>query len=142
MTTPYKPVSFSSELISQDKLQQVANNTQWLFDNTARIRYKVNELTKDNGLKILVGKASHPIVTTANWIHGQVQFGNFFSQNCKPIVTIGIEGQHGGNHRNQIVIYPLVGTEIDHTGFGWVVSTYAYNTLMGSGFCHYMAVGY
>lgn len=142
MTTPFKPVSVNNELLTQDKVQQIANNTQWLFDNTPRLRYAVSGLTRDTGLKLLAGKAAHGIINTQNWLHGQIQFGSFFSANCKPIVTIGLEGQNGILHRNSIIIYPLAGTEIDNTGFGYVVQNTIYGGISATGWIHYQAIGY
>lgn len=143
MTSPYKPVSFTSESINQQKLQQLAVNDQWLFENTARIRYSANGLVRDSGLKIISGRTMHAVEPGRNFTYQNVYFGSFFSAGCKPVVTASVEVGSHRMHRNKISLQSLSGpgSPLDHTGFMAIVSTEATNDLV-AGAIHWIAVGY
>lgn len=89
MTTPYKPITWGPlEPIFKDKLNQMTNNDQWLFENTPRMFYNWN-VKKTSGVKLAAGVArigaskSHVGQTT-------IYFGNYFSPGCRPIITTGL----------------------------------------------------
>jgi hypothetical protein len=138
--TPYQPVSFNGEMITTQKMNQMANNDQWLFENSPRIRYNANGLVRDASLKVMAGKTPYPLVSL-NYVYQAVYFGSFFSAGCKPVITATIEAPSGG-HRNRVMIYGLTGGEVDNTGFQAVVTTEAAPTLGPAGFIHWQAVGY
>lgn len=140
--TPYKPTNWGSESISQPKLQQMANNDQWLFENMARVRYSAGGLTRDSGLKIAAGKTAYP-ATQSDWIDVFVYFGTFFSAGCKPVVNASVEPALG---RIGVVLSGLnFGTEMDYRGFrAHVYQDFqaSGNPLQGAGWVHWQAVGY
>lgn len=136
----FVPMSWNGEPISTDKLNQMCNNTQYLFDRSPRIRYATNGITRDTGLKVLAGKTSYPTVQ-ANYVYLPVYFGSFFSSGCRPVVVATVEAPFGG-HRNRVMVYGFNGVEIDQTGFQAVVTTEAVPTLGPGGWVHWSAVGY
>lgn len=115
-TTPYKPVSWSDgEPTYTSKLARMANNDQWLFENTPRMRYSAHGVTRNEGIKvaagikmIVVNQQSHHIV--------QVDFGSFFSSACYPVVVVGgiINRQTVRCHTGARA---LSGLQIDSRGF-------------------------
>jgi hypothetical protein len=132
----YKPVSWNGEAITNTKLNQMANNTQFLFERAPRIRWTSAGLTKDTGIKVLAGKV--PITTTTNnYCYLPIYFGTYFTPGCKPILSGGLEA---GNHRSHVVFQPFA-NELDHTGMTAVVANEA-ETLYAPGFVHYMVIGY
>lgn len=142
--TPYKPVSFTSESITQQKLQQMANNEEWLFENTPRLRYSTSGLTRDAGIKLISGKTPHAQVN-AEHLDVPVYFGSFFTGGCKPIVTATVEHNGGGGRR--LATIRGHGGEIDHRGFIAHVTTQedypgAIRNFNSGGWLHWMAVGY
>lgn len=140
--TPYNPVSFNGEMITTQKMNQMANNDQWLFENSPRIRYNANGLVRDASLKVMAGKTPFTVNTATNYEYINVYFGSFFSAGCKPVVTATVEGFNAGAHRHHVVITGLTGGEIDNVGFVGVLAGEAYPTLTSGGFIHWQAVGY
>lgn len=133
-------MSWNGEPITTDKLNQMCNNSQYLFDRSPRIRYAGPQFTRDTGLKVIAGKTPYPVVQ-ANYIYLPVYFGSFFSSGCNPIVTATVEAPSGG-HRNRVMAYGLSGGAIDNIGFQAVVTTEAVPTLGPAGWVHWIAVGY
>lgn len=145
----FVPVSWNGESISTDKLNQMANNDQFLFDRTPLVRYAFQggqqTITRDNSVKIISGKT--PFVPSANtdWIRQNIYFGTFFSAGCSPVVTATVETQ--GPERRTVSIHGLGGlnTDIDINGFVahvWVASDTGNPYVSTSGFIHWIAVGY
>jgi hypothetical protein len=88
--TPYKPVSWSpKELISSDKMAQLANNSQWLFENTPRSNYNAYGVSRATGVKLAAGIQIFG-ASKANNQTRPVYFNNFFSAACHPVVTTGV----------------------------------------------------
>lgn len=144
-TTPYKPVSFTSESISQTKLQQMANNEQWLFENMAKMRYATQALTRDAGVRVISGKT--PFGTTtggASAIDTHIYFGSFFTAGCKPVVTGMVETT--GPHLRKLITIRGFGGEVDHRGFVAHLSTQEFPgvpvNIEASGWIHWQAIGY
>lgn len=86
-STEYAPISFNAdEPITDDKMNQLSSNVQWIYENTPRVFYNAHGLKKTGGTKILAGMALAPATrTTLSTV--TVYFGTFFSQGCKPIVV-------------------------------------------------------
>lgn len=87
--TPYQPISWSdNEPLYTDKLNAMANNEQWLFENAPRMYYNTFGLKKTSGIKILTGFVQLPPGNehTGNTFY----FGTFFSQGCQPVVVASI----------------------------------------------------
>lgn len=86
--SPYKAVNWSEEPITTNKLNQMSNNSQWLFENLPRIRYSNSGITKESGLKILTGQVTITPPANATTTSRNVSFGNFFTPNIFPIVIL------------------------------------------------------
>lgn len=140
----FVPMSWNGEPISQDKLNQMCNNTQWLYDRSPRIRYSISGLTRDTGLKVLSGKTAFSADPSHDGLYVDTYFGSYFSSGCHPAVTATIE-PIGGHQRKYASIMGLAGSEIDQTGFRTaVVSIEAGVTsaIDAGGWIHWTAVGY
>lgn len=140
--TPYRPISWTDQSLTKEKLQQMANNGQWLFENSPRMRYNYQgSVIKDSGLKVIAGKTAYAS-TGRDWVDVPVYFGSFFSAACKPIVTATVESAN----RIDVKINGHDGVEIDYRGFrghiwidvipGWVASP------VPNGWLHWQAVGF
>lgn len=86
----FKVVSWSPlEPITDEKLDAMVSNDNWLRDNMMVGQYKGHGVTKTTGLRVATG-----LVTIApsksNQRVANVNFGNFFSTSCRPIITTGI----------------------------------------------------
>lgn len=89
-STPFQVVSWNPlDPITDDKLDAMVNNDNWLRDNQVRGRYGANGVNKDTGIRIASGLA---LITSGKSAQKSkyVSFGNYFSDSCKPIVTTGI----------------------------------------------------
>lgn len=141
--TPFKPVTWTTDVVTKQKLQDMSNNDQWLFENMPRIRYSSSGITKDTGVKIISGKTIFTVTNTKQSVTS-VQFGSFFTIGSRPTVTFSIQGTGGHHHALQGVTQALAGRgEIDHTGFLVVISTASTNfNISQPGWIHWTAVGY
>lgn len=137
--TPYRPVTWNTEPISQGKLQQMADNDEWLFENAARVRYSVNGIVKDDGLKILVGKTLYG-TSAVSAVYQDVYFGSFFSTNCNPIVTCTLETGTGLG-RKQVTLAGF-GGDVDSRGFRAAIYTDEVTYMDKAGWLHWQAIGY
>lgn len=140
--TPYKPVSWNGEPITLLKLNQMASNDQFLFENTPRVRYFAGGITKDTGTKVLAGKTPFS-ANAAKAINVNVYFGSFFSSGCHPVVTATI--QTGGPWWSKYVsIHGLTKGDIDRVGFVAHVKSHEEfkDKIEAGGWIHWTAVGY
>lgn len=142
--TPYQPVSFNGEMITTQKMNQMTNNDQWLFENTPRIRYNAAGITRDQSLKVMSGKTPFTI-SSIDYENVNVYFGSFFSAGCKPVVTAVVETT-GGWLRKFLTIRGANGGELDNTGFIAHITTHeptgVGNQIEAGGWVHWTAVGY
>lgn len=116
MATPYKPISWGNEYISSDKLNVMTSNDQYLFERTPTVYYNsygVNKRT--GGMKIAAGVVVIPSNRKKSAVSKNYNFGSFFAQGCKPIVTTGMSMNSGG--RYHIVIKGFGSMTPDHRGF-------------------------
>lgn len=142
VASPYRPVSWNSEPVTQQRLQQMANNMQWLYENNAKVRYSATSITRDNGVKVLVGKTAVPASAT-DYSDAVVYFGSYFTAGCQPIVTsVYADTAYG---LRKFIVNRGLGGPIDHRGFIGHVSSHEpqgiANDIRG-GWMHWMAVGY
>lgn len=89
-STPFKVVSWAPlDPITDEKLDAMVSNDNWLFDNMVRARYGANGVSRDTGIRIASGLA---LITSGKSAEKSrsVTFGNYFSDSCKPVVTTGI----------------------------------------------------
>lgn len=89
-STPFKVVSWSpNDVITDEKLGAMVNNDEYLRDNMMRGRYHGNGTTRLTGLRMASGMAlitARKSASATKW----VDFGNYFTEGCKPLVTTGI----------------------------------------------------
>lgn len=140
--TPYRHASFNDGLLNVDKLQQLSNNGDWLFDHNTVVRYDyLRSVTRDTGIKIIAGKSGYA-QTGMDWIDVPVYFGNFFNAACKPIVTATVETAN----RIDVKINGHDGAEIDYRGFRghvWIDVIQGWPSVpVPSGWLHWIAVGF
>ena len=89
-STPFKVVSWAPlDPITDEKLDAMVNNDNWLRDNMMRGKYSANSVNRENGMRMLAGLA---LITSGKAASKSVNvsFGNYFSEACRPIVTTGI----------------------------------------------------
>lgn len=105
------------DLISDDKMDNLVNNIQWVNDNTPRALYSSNTITRKEGVKIASGRIIVPKKGKQHETSVEVNFPAFFTPGSTPNITTGI------NARNQQNIYavfrgkPGTGLLPDNTGF-------------------------
>lgn len=141
--SPYRQTSFNDKSLTVDKLNQLANNDQWLFENSPRMRYNyLNTVVRDNGLKIIAGKTPWG-TTPGDALEVAVYFGSFFTASCRPIVNVTVETT-GGWQRKYAIIRGL-GGEVDYRGFIAHMATHerwVANNIEAPGWFHWTAVGF
>lgn len=145
MTESYSPVSISKGPLSTSLLQRMANNDQWLFEHTPKMRYQ-SAVTKDNGLKVLAGKAYYGPNDTNDRQDVTVYFGSFFSVGCNPIVVANSEPISVG-FRRLVTVRGIGASNIDYRGFIGHVSNQEnalsdQTKIVVGGYMHYIAVGW
>lgn len=88
--TPFKVISWSpNEPITDEKLDAMVSNDNWLKNNTVRGRYSGFNKGRHEGVRIAGGLALITARKSASARRG-VSFGGFFSPGCRPIVTTGV----------------------------------------------------
>lgn len=89
--TPYRPISWNpQDVLDESKMDQIANNSQWLFENKPSVLYSAFGVRRTTGLKIMCGITTFPYQPTSGIETQPVYFSNFFSVGCRPIVTTGV----------------------------------------------------
>jgi len=136
--TPYRPVYWSDdEPTYTRKMNQMASNDQYLFENTPRIRYNAYGLGRDQGHKILTGTLLFTPFTTQ--IEKTQSFGTFFSTACKPVITMGVIANYGH-------LFPIArgfdNLVPDHRGFICRVNTQIGGYMGENFYVHWQALGF
>jgi len=121
--TPFRAVSWQpNEIVSDAKMDQVANNAQWLFENKTSATYNAHGVRRVVGLKIAFGM----MLFTASKLGTQERtayFGNYFSSACHPIVVLTpVTFQL----RTFAVVNGIGVLHPDHRGFQCQVACYTY----------------
>lgn len=89
-STPFKVISWApTDPITDEKLDAMVSNDNWLRDNMMRGQYGANGVTRETGIRMASGLA---LITSGKAASKSrsVSFGTYFSESCKPIVTTGI----------------------------------------------------
>lgn len=115
----YRPVGWNdNEPTFTEKLRQMVQNEQWLFENTVRMTYNHEglEVRRSEGMKIASG-VKPIIVNGSSQYIVPVEFGNFFSTACNPVVVVG-----GVVNRNSVRCHTgarafNLGQHINYQGF-------------------------
>lgn len=89
-STEFKVISWAPlDPITDDKLDAMVSNDNWLRDNMMRGRYSANGVRRETGVRMASGLALITSGKSASKTRG-VSFGDYFSESCRPIVTTGI----------------------------------------------------
>lgn len=89
-STAFKVVSWAPlDPITDDKLDAMVSNDNWLRDNMMLGKYSANGVNREVGTRMLSGLALITSGKSATKSRA-VSFDTFFSESCKPIVTTGI----------------------------------------------------
>ena len=125
MTTPYKALSFEkNEALTQDMINQVYNNYQWIWENSPKARVK-GTAGRQRANVVVVGGKTH-ITQSRKYDIGsaRVLFGDFFHPTCHPHITTGII--NGQQAKVFCTLSGLYGRDYpDHNGFEIVVNVAA-----------------
>jgi hypothetical protein len=142
--TSYKGVTWGDEMIATSKLNQMAQNDQWLFENSPQVTYKANGITRVKGIKIAAGRVLCTKTGTNKESH-TVNFGSFFTTGCSPIIV------HSMLHYGEVRVHwghKGIGSRAlpDHTGFELLGSVDQYslkvNFLTRNYYIDWIAIGY
>ena len=140
--TPYRPLSWApNEVMTEAKMDQIANNSQWLFENKPNVNYNAHGVRRVIGVKIMCGVTTIPYTLTGIQTVA-AYFGNFFSVGCRPIVTTGVVSFQRRMHiitNGFGVMFP------DHRGMEIVAECYAPDggrRIQNTFWVNWMAMGY
>lgn len=142
--TGYKPVQWNvGDNLTKERLNQMANNDQWLFDNLTRSDYQAFGVHRTAGIRIAAGTALIR-TNTKPWGFTDVHFGNFFSSGSTPIITTGVVSAH--IRRVFVTVEGFGQTQPTSEGFRIWVNTvnppWMPNRLFAPLYCNFSAIGY
>lgn len=140
--TPYQPISWSSqEPAFKDKLNQMTNNDQWLFENMPKMYYSVNGIKRSTGVKAATGFGVFNASAT-RYAAGTVSFGDYFSQGCQPVVVVGEMQTYP--QREVIATIRGIGTAFpDHRGFEvYLTAVGTAKKISSTVYAPWIAIGY
>jgi hypothetical protein len=113
---PYKPVSFGKEPVLADKVNTLANNIQWVYENMPQAKYVYSGVVRTSGVKILAGNvyvaANKKPSATAT-----VNFNSFFSVGCKPCVVVTVNATPQMRYMANVRNINGSSVQADHLGF-------------------------
>lgn len=140
----FKVVSWAPlEPITDEKLDAMVSNDNWLRENMLSGQYKGHGVSKTTGVKIVSGLVMMP-AGKANQVTKNVNFGNFFSTSCRPIVTTGIVSSF---HRMIFATIDGPGSALHPTNQGFQVHVYVDSTsktkkISRSFYVSWLAIGF
>lgn len=146
--TPYKNITWTvGSDMNIDRLNIMANNDQWLFENMPKAVYNSAGVKRAAGIKIMAGTTPYPVSIT-DWVSIDVSFGSFFSAGSTPVVVATVSTGH--SNRKFVTLQGLNGYEqIDHRGFKAIVSNYEWlfdggidRKITRLGLVNWIAMGY
>lgn len=131
-----------------ERMNEMSNNDQWLYENMPRLQYSVNGIKRNSGVKILAGQTRWPAEPRWEYVGLDISFGSFFTPGCNPTVVATAAGS-SSPHKKYVTTCSLgaAGNEvIDHRGFTAFVSQTPFQgagatPLGNSGILHWIAVG-
>lgn len=112
--TPFKSVTWTDEPVATQKLNAMANNDQWLFENMPRMYFNSHGIKRTAGVKVLAGTA-YIRPSTAEHTGTTVYFGSYFSAGCRPVVVAGLNAYPQG--RLHVVVRGIGTLFPDNRGF-------------------------
>lgn len=142
--SPYKATTWGDEPVYKDKLNQMVNNDQWIYENMPRVNFSTYGIKRTNGIKVLAGIAIAPAALSVN-SKTTYNFGTFFSSGCKPVIVTGTQPTSGRGRYH--VVFRGIGTPYpDHRGMEVTASTdelVAKNNVMDARvYVHFVAIGW
>lgn len=141
----FKAINWSpNELVGENKMDQMSENSTWLFKNTPRAVYTLpGGLRRTEGIRIASGRVMIAR-SDSDQATAMVRFGNFFSARCEPIITTGIVSDP---MRKIFAVHNGIGQlQPDHRGFQVAVNIDASlkvnDKIARSFFITWQAIGY
>lgn len=115
-STPFRAVSWApSELIGEDKMDQLAYNVNYLRDHKVGGLYTLpGGARREEGVRIAAGRVRIGRSKDDSSSAG-VRFGRFFSTGCEPIITTGIVAE--GQRKIFCILNGYGRLQPDHRGF-------------------------
>jgi hypothetical protein len=112
----FAPLTWNdNEPLFMEKLNQMANNEQYLFENMPKMYYNAHGVKKSTGVRILSSVVGIPANSKSPNGSARYYFGNFFSSGCRPLVVASVnsypQGRYHLNTRGIDTFWP------DHRGF-------------------------
>lgn len=104
------------DVISDEVMDRMSSNIQAIHDYTPRARWSAGTLTHTQGIKISSGRHLIP-KQKGNEATATVRFGGFFSGNCQPNITTGINARMQQNIYCTISGTPGAGLTPNNDGF-------------------------
>lgn len=143
--TSYKPVYWGEEPTTSAKLNQMVNNTQWVYENMPRIQYSAYGVKKSNSVKMIAGTVVVP-ANGALWSSADVSFGNYFTPGCKPVVVTARQPTNG-KWRFHHLVRGFSDNTPDHRGVRMAIGadyfgTTVKNVVDAPQVIHYLAIGW
>lgn len=92
-------MSFNKDdIVTNNDLDQMQANLQWLKDNTPRSRFfRENTDTTSDDMVLVSGRVSIDKSKESQTAIKSIRFGRAFASNCRPNVSLGIVCQPGMN---------------------------------------------
>lgn len=147
VASPFKPINWApNEIITEEKMDQLVNNTQWLKEYKPEALYTLPGAAgtrRDTGIKIVGGRAIVPPNPKNNTSKVAVRFGEFFTPRTQPIITTG----YVAAHRQTFVVINGINSLIpDATGFEveivWHAQTKKKVTVSKTSYMNWIALGF
>lgn len=137
---PYVPVTWGDEPVFTDKLNQMTNNDQYLFENSPKMYYNSYNLKKTSGVRIMGGVLGLP-ATTTRYRSGTAYFGTFFSAGCRPIVVASVNPMGSGVDFS-LTLRGVDSVYIDYRGFRAHVYHIVQTKDAARSYIHWIAMGW
>lgn len=136
---------WGEEPVGTPKLNQMVNNTQWVYENMPRMMFSAYGVKKTSGVKMLAGIAIVP-ANGALWSSVDVSFGTYFTPGCKPVVVTGRQPTNGV-WRHHVLLRGLSTNNVDHRGVRFAAGADYYgttskNVVSAPQVIHYLAIGW
>lgn len=142
----FRPVAWNpKDPATKAKLTQMAENDQYLFENTANMVYRdLSGIRTTTGLKLIAGVATiGPQSKQSATVN--INYSGEFDSGISPIITTGLVATNSNEYPSTITIAGLGSTMPDDSGFQfrWELrqSAKANQKQKGTVYCHYMALG-
>ncbi len=112
----FKAVNWApNELVGEVKMDTLAGNATWLYNNTPRAIYTLpSGLRRVEGVKIAAGRVLITPKKTDS-ATAQVRFDGFFSPESEPIITTGVVSTF--QYKIHCIINGIGKLQPDHRGF-------------------------